>query len=171
LRPVTGRSIAALVAVIAAGLLSACEEPLPRLYQEFMDDRIAREGTLARCNADPEGAENDIECANARRASAVVALREERERSETLERESEMKLEALRDEIAERARRAREAAILAAAAEEAAYEALWRFDLGEDSESALQPVTVPPGATRVPPNDSRSNPLREFEAPSGFSTR
>ena len=50
-----------------------------------MDDDIARDGTLARCNENRDETLNDIECANARRAAAAIALRAERERREALE--------------------------------------------------------------------------------------
>jgi hypothetical protein len=95
-----------------------------------MEDRIAREGTLAHCEQIPNEAQLDIECANARRAQAAIALRLERERRETLERESERKIEALNQRIVERERLAREAARQAVDAEREAYEALWRERAG-----------------------------------------
>jgi len=120
-------------AVLSAGIVGfcllsvACEPQLPpRSFQEFMDDRIAREGTLTRCEQDRDAANNDIECANARRASSAIALRLERERREELERESARKIAELRLEMAERERIAREAALEAARAEREAYEQIWR---------------------------------------------
>ena len=119
---VTSCAIAALCLVLAA-----CEErPLPRTFADFMEDPIAREGALSRCNENQEATLNDIECANARRATSAIALRQERERREVLERESERKLEELKREMADRERIAREAALEAARAEREAYEALWR---------------------------------------------
>jgi len=91
-----------------------------------MDDSIARDGTLARCNQDPDGTADDIECAHARRASLSIALGQERERRETLEVESQRKIEELKLEMVERERIAREAALAAARAEREAYEAMWR---------------------------------------------
>ena len=91
-----------------------------------MEDRIAMDGTIAHCNQNPEATINDIECANARRASVAIALRQERERHEALELESERKLEALRNEMVERERIVRETTLAAARAEREAYEALWR---------------------------------------------
>jgi hypothetical protein len=91
-----------------------------------MEDAIARDGTLARCNEDPEGTMEDIECAHARRAAVSIALRVERERREALEIESQRKIEELKQEMVERERIAREAALAAARAEREAYEALWR---------------------------------------------
>jgi hypothetical protein len=84
------------------------------------------EGTLARCNQDREGTLNDLECANARRASSAIALVIERDRRETLERESERKLNELRAELEQRRRAEREALAAAEAARQAAYEAQWR---------------------------------------------
>jgi hypothetical protein len=91
-----------------------------------MDDPIARDGTLARCNADPNGTADDLECANARRALLSIALSQERERREALEVESQRKIEELKIEMIERERIAHEAALAAARAEREAYEAMWR---------------------------------------------
>lgn len=119
-----GGLVVASALVLAVGM-SGCSEPEPRSFAEFMEDRIAREGTLVRCDADRQAAQNDIECANARRAMAVISLRQERERREALERESEIKIEALTREMAERERAAREAALQAAQQEREAYELMW----------------------------------------------
>jgi hypothetical protein len=114
-------------AVLLYLTLAACDQPVPpRTYAEFMDDKIAREGTIARCDEDQEALARDLECANARRAAAAIALRQERERREALEVESQQKIEALKHEMVERERVATEAALAAARAEREAYEALWR---------------------------------------------
>lgn len=107
-------------------LVAACEQPEPRNFSVFMEDSIARDGTLARCNQDPDGTADDIECAHARRAAVSIALRQERERREALEIESQRKIEQLMQEMLERERIAREEALAAARAEREAYEALWR---------------------------------------------
>jgi hypothetical protein len=107
-------------------LLAACERPEPRGFAVFMEDSIARDGTLARCNQDPDRTAHDIECAHARRASLSIALRQERERREALEIESQRKIEELKQEMVERERIAREAALAAARAEREVYEAMWR---------------------------------------------
>jgi len=107
-------------------LLAACERPEPRSFAVFMEDSIARDGTLARCNQDPEGTSDDIECAHARRAAISIALSHERERREMLELESQRKIDELKLEMVERERIAREAALAAARAEREAYEAMWR---------------------------------------------
>jgi hypothetical protein len=142
-------------------LLVACGKPLPRSFTDFMDDQIAREGTIAHCNQNPIETAADIECANARRAAATIALRAERERHEELERESERKLEALRNEMAERERIVRDATLAAARAEREAYERLWRDDAaqrGAESGSGeaatpsdrLNFIEVPPLLRRDP---------------------
>ena len=88
----------ACVAPLLAAALAACApEPEPRTVSDFMDDGLAREGVLTRCNRDREETLTDEECANARRATAAIALRAERERAPALEQESETKLLALRE--------------------------------------------------------------------------
>jgi len=133
-----------LLCVLIGGFVAGCvEPPPPRTFNDFMEDRIAREGTLARCGEDSRATLNDIECANARRAMATIALREERERREALELESERKLAALRDQMALRERAEREAAAAAEAAAQAAYEAFWR----ENSPDGQPPSGAPPAFT------------------------
>jgi hypothetical protein len=107
-------------------LLAGCEDPAPITYAEFMDDEIARDGTLARCNEDREATAADLECANARRAAAAIALLEERARREVLELESERKLAQLRAEVERERAATREAQQLAEAAARAAYDAQWK---------------------------------------------
>ena len=111
---------------MASLALAACSKPQPRYFTDFMEDRFAREGTLARCNADREATLHDLECANARRAASAIALEEERARRQALEVESEAKIEALRAEVERERQRALEAHAAREAAEKAAYEALWR---------------------------------------------
>jgi hypothetical protein len=91
-----------------------------------MDDGLAREGVLDRCNRDREATSADEECANARRATAAIALRAERERAPALEQESEAKLLALREREAIRAAAEQDAQAAARAAADVAYEARWR---------------------------------------------
>jgi hypothetical protein len=139
-RAIVGAAI--LTLVLAVG---ACVKPEPRRFEEFMDDSIAREGTLARCNQNREDTARDIECANARRAAAAIALVKERERRVELERESERKLARLRSEIERRDRAKSQAMAAALAAAEAAYEAQWAAD--EDGalsfDSAVDFVSPP----------------------------
>ena len=139
--------------MVLAVLLSACEEQQPRTFAEFMDDRIAREGIISFCNQTPSESATNIECANARRAAAAVALRAERERREDLERESARKLEAMRLEMAERERIVRETTLAAARAEREAYERRWELARsGEEAgPGALESdASVAPSANPVP---------------------
>lgn len=124
--------------VVLAGLLVACAtpEPEPRTFFDFMDDGLAREGVLTRCNQNRAATLEDVECVNARRAAAVVALEQERSRSVDFERESERKLIALRERAERDAQADALAATAAQAAARAAYEAQWRgastpADVGE----------------------------------------
>src|SRR5690606_19707879 len=118
------RSLALTLAALAA-TMTACSPPPPRGYDFFMEDSIARDGVLARCDRNPDDAQRDIECANARRAATAVLLREERARREALERESERKLAELRRQVAAEQEALRAAEEAAAAAAREAYEAQW----------------------------------------------
>ena len=117
-----------------------------------MEDGIAREGVLTRCNQNRDATLTDEECANARRAAAAVALEAERAREPELARESEAKLLALRQREARRAASEQDAAAAALAAAEAAYEARWRNSSGNhsaDDPASSAPVAafgVPVGA-------------------------
>jgi hypothetical protein len=138
-------------AAVLAVLLSACEEPQPRSFAEFMDDRIAREGTISFCNQQlPEESATSIECANARRAAAALALRAERARREELERESERKLEALRVEMAERERMVLETTLAAARAEREAYERRWGPPRSDDAADPAEPETETEASIDLP---------------------
>lgn len=128
-------------------LLAACERPAPRSFAVFMDDSIARDGTLARCNQDPDGTADDIECAHARRAAVSIALSHERERREILEIESQRKIEELKQEMVERERVAREEALAAARAEREAYEAMWR-ERGAVPGDVFGPQAAADGSTQ-----------------------
>lgn len=123
----------ALVACGVVGLclaLNGCEKPPPRTFADFMEDPIARDGTIARCNADREATLHDLECANARRAQSAVALRQERERRELLEQESERKLEEYRRQLDQAEEIARKTALAVIEAERAAYEERWSKNAG-----------------------------------------
>src|SRR6185503_16523219 len=78
--------------------IGACApETKPRTDLDFMEDGLAREGVLTRCNQDRDATLHDVECANARRASAALAIEAERARAGDLEHASERKLAALRE--------------------------------------------------------------------------
>lgn len=152
---------APLAAVGMLCLLAGCEEPVPITFAEFMDDDIARDGTLARCNEDRDATAGDIECANARRAAAAIALREERARREALELESEQKLAQLRAEVERERAAAREAQLLAEAAARAAYEAQWNG--GEVPAVDADGMPVAAGT----PIGIDGRPVRESAQPAG----
>lgn len=132
------------LALLAATMVAACAppQPKPRTVFEFKEDGIAREGVLTRCNKDREATLADAECANARRASAAIALEAERAREAELERASEGKLLALREREALRAAAEQDAAAAALAGAEAAYEARWR-NSGALPESERDPASPP----------------------------
>jgi hypothetical protein len=117
--------VAGVLAVTA--WLAACQQPArPRSYEFFMEDGLAREGVLARCNQDRKASVDDQECDNARRAAATLGASGERERTENYERQSSRKLEELRDRSARKQQADDQAAAAAQAAEKEAYEAQWR---------------------------------------------
>jgi hypothetical protein len=111
--------------VLLAALGAACERQEPRSFADFMDDAIARDGALARCNQDRSAAANDVECVNARSAAEAVAVAAERARQADLDRQSERTLIALRDRAGFEQEAAERAAAEERAAEQAAYDAQW----------------------------------------------
>jgi hypothetical protein len=139
--PIRARSVAVarVAGVLAVAVwVVACEQPSkPRSYEFFMEDGLAREGVLARCNQDRKVSVDDQECANARRAAAALAANGEHERAQGYERESERKLAALRDRSARQQQAEEQAAAAAKAAESEAYESQWR---GKKAPSADVPA-------------------------------
>jgi hypothetical protein len=131
--------VAGVLAVTA--WFAACQQPAkPRTYDFFMEDGLAREGVLARCNQDRKASLDDQECENARRAAATIGASGERERSENFERESSRKLEELRDRAARRQQAEEQAAAAAKAAEKDAYESQWR-DKNAATPSGAGPIS------------------------------
>lgn len=108
-----------------------------------MDDGLARDGVLTRCNQDRDATLNDVECANARRAAAMIALEAERARAGQREQESETTLLALRERDARVAAAEEQRAAAVRAAAEAAYEARW-----PDSPGARAPADAAPAAAQ-----------------------
>jgi hypothetical protein len=150
------RGRAAGMLLVLVGLSACSPDPAPRTFFDFMEDGIAREGVLARCNRDRDATLDDIECANARRAAAAVALEQERARRADLDLESERKLVALRARTAARAAAEQDAAEAARAEADAAYEAQWRDDDGA-SESAVAAESPAFGAPLGPVLPSMSD--------------
>jgi hypothetical protein len=134
-------AVARVVGALAVTVwFAACQQPAkPRSYEFFMEDGLAREGVLARCNQDRKASVDDQECENARRAAAAIGATGERERTQKNERESSRKLEELRDRSARREQAEEQAAAAAKAAEKEAYEAQWRDKSA--SESGAGPIS------------------------------
>ncbi len=139
------------LALLTAVALAACApEPQPRSVFDFMEDGLARDGVLTRCNRDRSATLDDVECANARRAAGIVALEADRARETALARESANKLAALRQREDRQSLAEQDASAAALAAAEAAYEARWRN---------------PPGTPVA--SDSVSTPAPAYGAPVG----
>jgi len=135
--------------LLASAVLVACvEEPLPRSFVEFMEDSLAREGVLVRCNADREATAFDPECVNARRAAAAIAAQDDVGKRERLEAQSEARLVAARQR-ADAQLAAERRAVLAADAERThSYEAQW------DEDHAAETTVAPVGPESAYPQDA-----------------
>jgi hypothetical protein len=139
-------------AVLLVAVVAACAPPPePRSVLDFMEDGLARDGVLARCNGDHDETLSEIECDNARRAAATLAAEADRGRNQDLERESERKLVALRERAERQAAVERAAAAAARAAAEAAYEARWRDPSGPRTAPAGEPAAAPAFGAPVGP--------------------
>jgi hypothetical protein len=137
-----------LAATRVAGLLTAavwlvaCDKPVKlRSVEFFMEDGLAREGVLARCNQDRRATAGDEECENARRAAMTLAAAGENERSADLEKESARKLSALRDRQVRQQQAEQDAATAAKAAADAAYEAQWREKNSQSGAAGSEPIS------------------------------
>ncbi len=143
---VSRRPLALILGLFAA--IGGCvNEPPPRSFTEFMEDRFAREGTLVRCNADRAATANDPECINARRAAAALAAQDDAAQRERREAESEVRLLAARQREAAQQEAQRRAAVAAQAEEQLAYEAQWAEEQVAEPPLALsqvEPATVAP---------------------------
>jgi hypothetical protein len=146
---------AAGMMIALAGLVAGCDapQPEPRSFFVFMEDGIAREGVLARCNRDRHATANDVECNNARRAAAAVAIERERSRSASLEEQSEKKLLALRVRAARDAEALQQAEAEARVAEEQAYEQQWRNTKPEDAVGSPAPPAFEVAVISPPVNE------------------
>ena len=137
-----------IAAARVAGLLTvavwlvACDKPTkPRSFEFFMEDGLAREGVLARCNQDRRATAGDEECENARKAAMTLAAAGDKERSVNLEKESERKLSALRDHQVRQQRAEQDAVATAKAAADAAYEAQWREKNSQSGAAGAEPIS------------------------------
>ena len=120
-----GRRLLALVLGLTAVVAGCVNEPPPRSFTEFMEDRLAREGTLVRCNADRTATANDLECINARRAAAALAAQDDEALRGRRDAQSEARLLAARQRQAAQQEAERRAVIAAQEEEQLAYEAQW----------------------------------------------
>jgi hypothetical protein len=143
------------VTLALAGIVAGCERPPPRTFEEFMEDGYAREGVLTRCNHDRAATLDNAECANARRAAAAIAVRDERARQTELDAQSARKLLAMRDRAERDQRAEQQAADAAKAAEEAAYEARWHGSNGAPVDVAAQSTD---GDRSAPPRPALTLP-------------
>lgn len=139
---------------LATILVVACvDEPLPRSFVEFMDDSLAREGVLARCNADRAATADDVECINARRAAAAVAAQVDASQRERLEAQSEARRLAARQRADAQFEAERQAVLAAEAEAQMAYEA--QFQTTETPQLSV-PDAVVPDPLPVVPSETRS---------------
>jgi hypothetical protein len=144
-----------VVSLTLAMLVACVEEPPPRSFVEFMDDSLAREGVLARCNADREATANDPECMNARRAAAAIAARDEAGQREHLEAQSEARLLAARQRADAQIEAERQAALAAEAERQSAYEA--QFEESNTVQMTAGEPEPPPVAPPMPPEPASSS--------------
>ena len=182
---------APLLLVLMASLLAGCSsEPRPRSFMEFMDDSLAREGALARCNRDREATADDAECVNARRAASNIAARADEALREEREENSDILRARARDRAGYVQTNAERAEAAAQVTAEAEYEEQWRaaeenvqatqlsyteppapsldfIELPASAEPALPYVELPASAQRREPAPE----LEEIELPGGVEYR
>jgi hypothetical protein len=131
-----------------------------------MEDGYARDGVLTRCNHDRAATLDNVECANARRAAAAVAVQDERARQNVLDAQSERKLVAMRERAARDQEAEQEAVDAAKAAEDAAYEARWHgssvaaHDAADDGRPSLRRPELAVPEPEPPANDVAISPQR-----------
>jgi hypothetical protein len=161
---------AAAIGMFGLSLLGCVDEPPPRSYVEFMDDRVAREGTLVRCNADRAATASDPECINARRAATTLAARADEAQRAQRDAASERRRMAARDYFAAQQAAQRQAESDARAQEELAYEAQWDDTANaSDSPAAAgdgRVATTAPELEFIALPRSAVPPLRSVDLPS-----
>ena len=135
---------------------------------QFMDDSIAREGTLARCNQDREATGGDAECINARRAASTLAARADEELREQREANSDVLRAAVRDREGYAQAAARRAEAAAQVTADAEFEAQWR--VAQENVQATQLGYAEPSAAatldfiELPPSASVALPYVQLPA-------
>lgn len=128
-----------LLAAVAL-LLGACAPDVPpRSVNDFLEDEIGLEATLARCNENRGQSRSDTECKNAREANKRISAQKEQERQIAMERESQRKLDSIRrrNEAAAEARRFAEQD--AERREQEEYEAQFGASSGDDN-TVIEPA-------------------------------
>jgi hypothetical protein len=138
---VVGRRSLAVLLGLSAVLAGCVNEPPPRSFTEFMEDRFAREGTLVRCNEDRTATANDPECINARRAAAALAAQDDAAQRERRDAQSEARLLAARQRQATQQEAERRAEAAAQVEAQLAYESQWE----EEPVSELPPIETGAG--------------------------
>ena len=149
------------VSLSLCAVIAGCvNEPPPRSFTEFMDDRFAREGTLVRCNADRTATANDPECINARRAAAALAAQDDAAQRERRDAQSEARLLAARQREAVQQEAERRAQAEAQVEQQLADESQWE----EEQTSAQAPIDARVAETAADATPTGSiTPLPELE--------
>ena len=88
--------IVTIFLVTLLAMTGCAKEQLPTSVDEFMQDRVMLDSTLARCDLEQSDTFDDRNCVNARRAVERLWRQQEELNAELLERESERKRELLR---------------------------------------------------------------------------
>lgn len=153
-----------LIAATSLAFAGCIEEPRPRAVTEFLDDPIALEAALTRCNANRTRTRNDPECENARAAVSRIEAAEDSKRQAELEAESERKREALR----RRQMRAAEARRLAEEEARRREEALY---LGEIVEQQGGPAGGASDGTTAPYRPYSEGSYSDGSYPEGAYSR
>lgn len=136
----------AILFIGGLAVLSACSEPPPpRSVDELIENPIVLEAVMVRCAQNRDETRYDAECINARMATDRISAREEAERREAFEAQSERKRQALRRTQAAAAEARRRSAEARRRREEAEYLA----QFGELPPGAL-PEEPPPGTGNEP---------------------
>lgn len=163
------RGVLLSLVLIASHLAGCSAEIRPRSFMQFMDDSIAREGTLARCNQDREATAGDAECINARRAASTLAARADEELREQREANSDVLRAAVRDREGYAQAAARRAEAAAQVTADAEFESQWRVAQENVQAQAAQPGYAEPSAAtldfiELPPSASVALPYVQLPA-------